>query len=148
MKPKTRRLWWVLLALCCMAVGISIILSVFRDNLVFFFSPTELAVNAPSPERKIRVGGLIKQGSMIKEGSQLSFVLTDMENDIQVIYEGVVPPMFREGQGIVAEGNIDPASPVLFHAETLLTKHDENYMPPEVADSLKKTGHWKEGDAP
>ena len=148
MKQKTKRLYMVLAGGLCLVAAVAIVLTVFKDNLVFFFSPSDIEQRYSegrtlSPDAKIKVGGLVKEGSIKKDEESLliEFILTDKENDLHVTYEGIAPPMFRDEQGIVAEGFLQNKSN--FKATRLLTKHDENYMPPEVADALKKSGQWK-----
>ena len=142
MKPKHQRLTFIIVALISVSIAISIILNNFNDNLVFFYSPSELTEKNIKQGDTIRIGGLIKKGSVITEGgNQTNFTLTDLSESIDVTYTGILPPMFREEQGMVATGSLQ--SDGSFKADVLLTKHDENYMPPEVADALKKSGEWK-----
>jgi len=143
MKPKHQRLIFILVGLAFLGGAIAIILNNFNDNLVFFYSPTDLKEKQVSGDEIIRIGGLIKGNSVIKKSGSTEFVITDLNNEIIVEYEGILPPMFREGQGMVAKGTLNDS---VFIADNLLTKHDEKYMPPEVADSLKKSGRWKEGE--
>lgn len=126
----------------CIFAAAAIITSVFRDNLVFFFSPTEIKEKSPESfsNRKIRIGGLVEDGSVSQDGMVTSFMMTDLSNSVEVKYSGLLPPMFRAGQGIVAEGFLNEG---VFEAKYLLTKHDEKYMPPEVAEALKKSGKWQ-----
>lgn len=116
------------------------ILNNFRDNLVFFYTPTELAEKHISGEKIIRIGGLVETGSVVKNDDVTNFSLTDTKNSAKVQFKGILPPLFREGQGIVAHGSLNAEG--IFIADTLLAKHDEKYMPPEVADALKKSGNW------
>lgn len=122
--------------------AIGFILYTFNSQLVFFLSPTELA-ERPSPVgKKIRIGGLVEAGSLTHAAdAKVSFMVTDMRNTLRVNYTGMLPTLFREGQGVVAEGSL--ARDGSFTATLILAKHDENYMPPEVADALKKSKHWK-----
>jgi cytochrome c-type biogenesis protein CcmE len=140
MTPKHKRLVAICISLLFIATGLGIILSNFRDNIVFFYSPTELHHNHPT--KIIRVGGLVKKGSITTNATIHRFVLTDLEHEIKVEYHGLLPSLFREGQGMVARGKLGHDG--VFIADELLTKHDENYMPKEVVDSLKKSGRWKE----
>lgn len=123
-------------------MAVAVILRNFNDNLVFFYSPAELAGKTIPADKIIRIGGLIKDGSVEKmaDGISTQFVITDLQDSIVVNYSGILPPMFREGQGTVARGVLKDG---VFLADNLLTKHDEKYMPPEVADALKKSGEWK-----
>jgi len=122
------------------------VLAAFRDNLVFFYSPSELIARPALAGGRIRIGGLVETQSLDhQDGRQVSFRVTDGKTDIDVSYDGVLPDLFREGQGVVAEGRIKDG---VFVANTILAKHDEKYMPPEVAAALKKSGHWQEGGDP
>jgi cytochrome c-type biogenesis protein CcmE len=137
-KPKTRRGIIVGLSLLALGVGVYGLTTIFRDNIVFFYSPTEAIAKEFSLSEKVRLGGLVKAGTIQKSTDSLdiSFVVTDYESDATIQYTGMVPALFREGQGIIAEGHfIDKNT---FKAERLLAKHDEYYMPPEVAKSIKK----------
>ena len=120
------------------------ILNNFRDNLVFFYTPTELIQKNISKDKQIRIGGLVESGSVIKNDDITEFSLTDTNNSTEVIFKGILPPLFREGQGIVAQGALGKDG--VFVADNLLAKHDEKYMPPEVAEALKKSGNWKPGE--
>jgi cytochrome c-type biogenesis protein CcmE len=144
MKPKHRRLIMVGLSLGALAVAAFLILRALNDNLVFFYSPTMIAEKKPAPDLRLRIGGLVEPGSVEKRGGQASFRLTDGAHTISVVFAGALPDLFREGQGIVADGALNKDG--VFQAREVLAKHDENYMPPEVAEALKKSGHWKEGD--
>jgi cytochrome c-type biogenesis protein CcmE len=141
---KRRRLSIVLGGLTTLAVVSALVLSAFRDTLVFFYSPSEL--HAKNPEgRLVRVGGLVENGSVAHaaDGKTIAFKVTDGSEDVTVSYAGVLPDLFREGQGVVVEGAL--ARDGSFKAAEVLAKHDENYMPKEVVDALKKSGHWQEG---
>jgi cytochrome c-type biogenesis protein CcmE len=142
MTRKRRRLYFILLGLLGLGAGTALVLTAFQDNIVFFFSPTEVATRHPSPEQRFRVGGLVEEGSVVKNGKDISFAVTDMSNTLKIHYTGLLPDLFREGQGIVAEGRMGPDG--VFVASEVLAKHDENYMPREVADALKKSGRWNE----
>jgi len=142
MTRKRRRFYFVLLGLLGLGAGTALVLNAFQDNIVLFFSPTEIAAK-PLCERHCSVGGLVAAGSLKKEGQNVSFEITDTVETVSVKYVGILPDLFREGQGVVAEGRIADG---VFMASNVLAKHDENYMPPEVADALKKSGRWKEGE--
>lgn len=144
MTRKRRRLYFVLLGLLGLGAGAALVLTAFQDNIVFFFSPTQLA-EKPVCEQRCRIGGLVAAGSLVKEGQNIAFDLTDAKETVNVKYVGILPDLFREGQGVVAEGKMAGG---VFMASNVLAKHDENYMPPEVAKALKDSGHWKEGEAP
>jgi cytochrome c-type biogenesis protein CcmE len=143
LKAKHQRLTFIIAGLVCLGISASLILNNFKDNLVFFYSPTELLAN--NIEGKIiRVGGLVEKGSVsTQEGNVTVFSITDLQNSVRVSYKGILPPMFRQEQGMVAKGKLENGVLV---ADSLLTKHDEKYMPPEVADALKKSGQWREGE--
>jgi cytochrome c-type biogenesis protein CcmE len=142
MTRKRRRLYFVLLGLLGLGGGAALVLTAFQDNIVFFFSPTDIAAK-PVCVQRCRIGGLVAAGSIVKEGERVSFDVTDTVETVSVKYVGILPDLFREGQGVVAEGKMTEG---VFVANNVLAKHDENYMPPEVADALKKSGRWKEGE--
>lgn len=149
MKPKHKRLIMVFVSLAVMAGAAAAILYSFRDNMVFFYTPTQLVEKRKAPdfvaERELRIGGLVKAKSIKNlDGGGIRFVVTDMTNEIPVTYKGMVPSLFREGQGVVAQGRLS-ADGTSIEARNILAKHDENYMPREVVDSLKASGQWKEG---
>ncbi len=126
--------------------ALALILTGLRDQIVFFRSPTEVMAGKVKPGEAFRLGGLVEQGSVQREPNQMvRFRVTDGPNTIAVTYQGLLPDLFREGQGVVAEGRLDAAG--AFTASTVLARHDENYMPREVADALKKQGHWQPGKA-
>jgi cytochrome c-type biogenesis protein CcmE len=141
MKQKHQRLMFILAGLFCLGTAVAIILNNFNDNLVFFYSPSEL-VEKNVGDKVIRIGGLVEQGTIQKlpDGESYEFSITDLTKSVKVRYKGILPPMFREGQGMVAKGILQGD---IFIADNLLTKHDEKYMPPEVAKSLKKSGKWE-----
>ena len=123
-------------------------LTAFEDSVVFFFSPSEIVEKSPiDPDQRLRIGGLVEEGTVTKlqDGKTIAFVVTDMAQSVTVAYSGILPDLFREGQGIVAEGHMNANG--TFVASEVLAKHDENYMPPEVAESLKKSGYWEEIEA-
>ena len=144
MTPKRRRLTMVGLGLLMLAAATTLALNAFEDTLVFFYSPTDLIDKKTNPKKQIRVGGLVEERSLLKSdnGLTISFTITDLDNSLPVTFEGALPDLFREGQGVVAEGYLVDGR---FQAKHVLAKHDENYMPKEVADSLKKSGKWKGG---
>ncbi len=141
MTKAKRRLYLILLAVAALGTATALVLTALKDQIVYFYSPTELQNKQIAPSRHIRIGGLVEEGSLLKEGAVVNFRITDTTTTITVTYTGVLPDLFREGQGVVAEGSVDKGG--LFHADTILAKHDEKYMPPEVADALKKSGQWK-----
>ncbi len=142
MTRKKRRLMVVAAGLAALGVAAALVLTAFEDNLVFFYSPTDLAEKGVEEGRRFRVGGLVEEGTVEKSGETVRFVVTDMVNTVPVVFTGLLPDLFREGQGVVAEGAMDGQT---FKAVSVLAKHDENYMPPEVAEALKASGQWEEG---
>ena len=142
MKRKHKRLTFVFLGGVILAIAASLMLFAFKDNIVFFLSPTEIIQKSQSNEissnQRLRIGGLVEKGS-VNKGTINRFKVTDLKTSINVEFKGILPDLFREGQGIVAEGKYNNK---IFIANEVLAKHDENYMPPEVADALKKSGKW------
>ena len=144
MTRKGRRMAMIGAALCVVGAGAGLALYALSDNIVFFYSPSELVAKNVAPGAHLRIGGLVEAGSVNKTGDdKMDFAITDGGSNIEVSYQGQTPDLFREGQGVVAEGVLE--SPGRFHADTILAKHDERYMPREVVDSLKKQGRWQEG---
>ncbi|MEJ0094773.1 MAG: cytochrome c maturation protein CcmE [Methylocella sp.] len=144
MTRKQRRLTLICSSLFALSLAVGLVMFALRDNIVFFYGPSELAQKAPSPGSRLRLGGLVKQGSLQREGNQtVRFAVTDMKQEVEVTYTGLLPDLFREGQGVVAEGTLGQDN--LFRADSVLAKHDERYMPREVADALKKQGVWQGG---
>jgi len=143
MTRKRRRLYLVLGGLATLGVVSALVLNAFSDNLVFFYSPSELLQKEVPEGRRVRIGGLVEQHSVVREsdGKTIEFRVTDGSRDIAVTYDGGLPDLFREGQGVVVEGALGPNH--VFRAASVLAKHDERYMPPEVAAALKKSGHWQ-----
>jgi len=139
---KGRRLAIVSAAGFTLTIAVGLILFALRGSIVFFYGPTEMAEKAPPRGTHLRIGGLVKRGSLTHDGSStVVFAVTDLKHDIEVSYTGLLPDLFREGQGVVAEGTVE--GPGLFHADTVLAKHDERYMPKDVADKLKQQGTWR-----
>lgn len=147
MTRKQRRLLFVSGGMVSLAVAVGLALVAFNDNLVYFYSPSQLASTPVSLGRAMRIGGLVEQNSVTKDegGLKISFKVTDGAHDLPVVYRGVPPSLFREGQGVIAEGKIGADG--VFQAATILAKHDEKYIPKEVVEELKKSGQWR-GDAP
>jgi cytochrome c-type biogenesis protein CcmE len=146
MTRKHQRLGLLALGLAALGGATALVLSAFSSSLVFFYSPSDLKAQAISAERRVRIGGLVEDGSVKRgDGDRVAFRITDGKTDVAVIYHGILPDLFREGQGVVAEGKLEPGGE--FAAATILAKHDERYMPREVVDALKKSGHWQEGAA-
>jgi cytochrome c-type biogenesis protein CcmE len=144
MTRKNRRMAVIVLGLMMLGTGAALVLTAMNDAIVFFFSPSEMKERPLAMGQRIRLGGLVEEGSVVKQGSTVSFTVTDTVERIPVRYTGVLPDLFREGQGVVAEGQLTGAG--VFEVSSVLAKHDENYMPREVADALKKTGHWQPGE--
>ena len=146
MKRKHRRLLFVGLGMAALGLAAALILLAFDDNLVFFFSPTEVEGREFKPEQRLRIGGLVEQGSVVHDddGLTVRFNVTDLSAAVAVTYKGVLPDLFDEGQGVVAEGHMLSSG---FVADEILAKHDENYMPREVADALKESGQWQGEEA-
>ena len=144
MTRRGRRLALIAAALAVVGGAAGLALYALSDSIIFFYSPSEVVEKALRPGARLRVGGLVKSGSVVKSaGETVAFVVTDGANNVSVSYQGLLPDLFREGQGVVAEGVL--ASPGQMRAETILAKHDERYMPREVVDALKKQGRWQEG---
>lgn len=143
--PKRKRLWLLLASLCVLGAAATLVLTALNDNIVFFYSPTQVAEKKPGPDRRFRLGGLVEAGSVQKNGQEVRFTVTDTARTVKVVYRGLLPDLFREGQGVIAEGLLGADG--VFVAKEVLAKHDENYMPPEVAKALKESGQWKEGGA-
>jgi cytochrome c-type biogenesis protein CcmE len=145
MTRKRRRLYIVVAAMTVLGLAAALVLTSFQDSLVFFRSPSDLVENPIPAGRTFRLGGLVEEGSYVKDGVDIRFNVTDLNETVQVQFRGLVPDLFREGQGVVTEGQFDESG--VFVASNVLAKHDENYMPPEVADSLKKSGQWQGQEA-
>ncbi|MEY3268259.1 MAG: cytochrome c maturation protein CcmE [Pseudomonadota bacterium] len=136
-KAKTQRLYLVIGAMTALGGAGVLAFSTLGDKATYFYAPSDLAGKTP-PVEAIRLGGMVEMGSLVKQGETVTFIVTDNNKTLPVSYTGILPDLFREGQGVIAEGKIDPASGV-FTAETILAKHDEKYMPPEVAGAMRKT---------
>jgi len=147
MTRKRKRLLVVLLGLGLLGTASGLVLFAFNDNLVFFMSPSDLVTKGAPETRRLRLGGLVEEGSVVRQadGRTIDFKVTDGSKDVPVVFSGVLPDLFREGQGVVVEGVLGQNG--TFKADTVLAKHDERYMPKEVVDSLKQSGHWQ-GEAP
>jgi cytochrome c-type biogenesis protein CcmE len=147
MTRKRKRLYLVLGGLGLLAVVTTFVLFALQANIELFYSPSDLVSQEVPSDRTIRIGGLVENGSVKREadGLTLDFKVTDGKSSVPVTYKGDVPDLFREGQGVVAQGKLQQGT---FRASSVLAKHDENYMPPEVVDALKRSGHWQEGAKP
>jgi cytochrome c-type biogenesis protein CcmE len=144
MTRKQRRLVLIGSSLGVLALAAVLVLSALKDSIVFFNSPTDVVEKHLQPGSRIRLGGLVKEGS-VQRGDNLAvrFEVTDGNRAVAVSYQGILPDLFREGQGVIAEGTLEPGGG--FKADSVLAKHDERYMPKEVVDALKKQGRWEEG---
>jgi cytochrome c-type biogenesis protein CcmE len=138
MKPRHRRLALIAAGLAAIAIAAALVLNAFRSNLVFFFSPSQIAAGEAPKDRAFRVGGMVETGSVKRQadGVTVQFVVTDTAKSVPVVYKGILPDLFREGKGVVAEGRLGTDG--VFRAEQVLAKHDENYMPPEAAHALEQ----------
>jgi cytochrome c-type biogenesis protein CcmE len=138
MTPRVKRALAIGLGLAALGVASALVLNAFNSNLVFFFSPTQVLAHEAPRDRSFRIGGLVEQGSLQRDaqGLTIRFVVTDLAKKVPVTYTGLLPDLFKEGKGVVAQGKL--GSDGVFRAEQVLAKHDENYMPPEAADALKK----------
>jgi cytochrome c-type biogenesis protein CcmE len=134
MKPRNRRLALAAVLLAGVAGVATLVLDAFRSNLVFFYSPTQVGTHEAPLARTFRLGGLVQAGSLRRDGLVVHFVVTDTAQSVPVLYEGILPDLFKEGKGVVAQGELRDG---VFHAREVLAKHDENYMPPEAAQALK-----------
>jgi cytochrome c-type biogenesis protein CcmE len=136
---RKRRLAWVVLLICSALLATFFILQALRQNVNLFFTPTEVATSEAKQKRVIRIGGMVQKGSLVQgKDLNIQFVLTDFAYSVTVQYTGILPDLFKEGQGVVVLGQLDQGQKNLFYADQVLAKHDENYMPPEVGDALKK----------
>jgi cytochrome c-type biogenesis protein CcmE len=142
MKRRHRRIAFILVGLAGLGLAAFLAASAFRNNLVFFFSPTEVAAKKAPVGRTFRVGGLVQEGTLKRDGLNVQFTVTDTAASIPVVYNGILPDLFKEGRGCVAQGKI--GSDGVFHAEQVLAKHDENYMPPEAGQALDKAKQARE----
>lgn len=136
MKPRHKRLALIVGGVAVLGAAVALILSAFQQNLVFFFSPSDVAAHKAPQARAFRIGGMVEQGSVKRDGVTVSFRVTDTAHTIPVVYQGILPDLFREGKGVVAQGKLGPDG--VFHASQVLAKHDENYMPPEAAHAVEQ----------
>jgi cytochrome c-type biogenesis protein CcmE len=141
LKPRTRRALWIAGGLAALGIAATLVLNAFQSNLVFFFTPSQVAAHEAPRDRAFRIGGLVEAGSVTRDQDALTvrFRVTDTARTIPVVYTGLLPDLFREGKGVVAQGKLGEDG--TFRATEVLAKHDENYMPPEAAEALKKAGH-------
>ncbi|MDH3230512.1 MAG: cytochrome c maturation protein CcmE [Alphaproteobacteria bacterium] len=141
---KRKRLYIVLAGMTMLGIAVALVLTAFQDNIVFFYTPSDLTDKSVGPEQRVRLGGLVEDGSVRKadDGVTTQFIITDYIATVDVSYKGILPDLFREGQGVVAEGRMLPDGSL--QATEVLAKHDENYMPKEVAEKIKQSGRWQE----
>jgi len=142
MKRRHKRITFILIGLAGLGLAAYLVASAFRNNLVFFFSPTDVAAKKAPVGRTFRIGGLVQQGTLRRDGLNVQFIVTDTAASIPVVYNGILPDLFKEGRGCVAQGKIGTDG--VFHAEQVLAKHDENYMPPEAGKAIDKAQHARE----
>jgi len=138
---KGRRLLLIGLSGAVLAAAAALVLTALNDTIVFFTAPTQIVEAPPAPGTRLRLGGLVEAGSVLRKGSEVHFAVTDGNSKVPVAFTGLLPDLFREGQGVITEGSLGKDG--VFRADSVLAKHDENYMPKEVADALKKQGTWK-----
>jgi len=144
MTRRQRRLALIGSSAAVLAIAVALVLNALKDSIVFFNSPTDLVEKNVAPGARLRIGGLVKEGTVVRsENLAVRFEVTDGKSSVPVTYQGLLPDLFREGQGVVAEGSLQVSG--VFKADSVLAKHDEKYMPKEVADALKQQGLWKEG---
>jgi cytochrome c-type biogenesis protein CcmE len=142
MKRRHKRIAFIVAGLAGLAVAAYLVASAFRNNLVFFFSPTQVAAKEAPVNRTFRIGGLVQEGTLKRDGLKVHFTVTDTAASIPVVYDGILPDLFKEGRGCVAQGKIGADG--IFQAEQVLAKHDENYMPPEAGQAIDKAKHARE----
>ncbi|HET7286526.1 MAG TPA: cytochrome c maturation protein CcmE [Pyrinomonadaceae bacterium] len=142
MKRRHRRITFIVVGLAALGLAAYLAASAFRNNLVFFFSPTQVAAKEAPVGRTFRIGGLVQEGTLKRDGLNVQFTVTDTAASIPVKYNGILPDLFKEGRGCVAQGKIGADG--VFHADQVLAKHDENYMPPEAGQALDKAKHARE----
>ena len=136
MKPRHKRLAWIALGLVALGVATALVLTAFNKNLVFFFTPSQVAANEAPVGRTFRIGGMVVPGSVRREGVDVRFVVTDTAKNMPVVYRGQLPDLFKEGKGVVTQGSLGADG--VFHASQVLDKHDENYMPPDAAHAIEQ----------
>ena len=144
MKPRHKRFALIIGALAVLGTATALVLNAFEENLVFFFTPSQVVAGEAPKNRAFRIGGMVKEGSVQRDGVNVRFVVTDTAHDVPVSYTGILPDLFREGKGVVAQGKLDDAGQS-FKASEVLAKHDENYMPPEAQHALDKAAVEKTG---
>lgn len=145
MKPRTKRAIWIAAGIGALGVATTLVLNAFQSNMVFYITPTQVAANEAPRDRAFRMGGLVETGSLVRDKDALTvrFKVTDTARTIPVVYTGILPDLFREGKGVIAQGQVGADG--VFHATEILAKHDENYMPPAAADAVKQAQQKKGG---
>ena len=143
MKPRHKRLAAVAAGVAALGVATALILNAFQSNLVFFYTPSQIAANEAPQGKSFRIGGMVETGSVKRDGVEVRFVVTDLAKNVPVAYTGILPDLFREGKGVVAQGQLGADG--VFRAREVLAKHDENYMPPEAAMALKQAHDKAQG---
>ena len=141
MKPRHKRAAIIAGVLCSVGVAAALVLNAFNSNLVFFYTPTQIAAKEAPTGRTFRIGGMVESGTVVRQGVTVRFMVTDTAKTVPVKYEGVLPDLFKEGKGVVAQGQLGPDG--VFVAREVLAKHDENYMPPEAADAMQRAAKAK-----
>jgi cytochrome c-type biogenesis protein CcmE len=139
MKPRQKRFVYIVIAIAAVGLAVGLVLNALKDNVSLYFTPTQVYNKEAPQDRSFRIGGLVEEGSLKREGGDgltVHFVITDLKKSLPVIYKGILPDLFKEGKGVVAQGKMEADG--IMHASEVLAKHDENYMPPEAADALKK----------
>ena len=136
MKPRTKRIAAIMFGVVALGIATALVLTAFRQNLVFFFSPTQVAAKEAPVGRTFRIGGIVEPGSVKRDGVEVRFVVTDTAQGLPVVYRGALPDLFKEGKMVVAQGQLDDGG--TFRAREVLAKHDENYMPPEAKEAVEK----------
>jgi cytochrome c-type biogenesis protein CcmE len=145
LKPRTKRAIWIAAGIAALGVATTLVLNAFQSNMVFYITPTQVAANEAPRDRPFRMGGLVETGSLVRDKDALTvrFKVTDTARTIPVVYTGILPDLFREGKGVIAQGRVGADG--IFHATEILAKHDENYMPPAAADAVKQAQQKKGG---
>jgi cytochrome c-type biogenesis protein CcmE len=145
LKPRTKRAIWIAAGIGALGVATTLVLNAFQSNMVFYITPTQVAANEAPRDRAFRMGGLVETGSLVRDKDALTvrFKVTDTARTIPVVYTGILPDLFREGKGVIAQGQVGADG--VFHATEILAKHDENYMPPAAADAVKQAQQKKGG---
>ncbi|MDG1445032.1 MAG: cytochrome c maturation protein CcmE [Methylophilaceae bacterium] len=145
MKARHKRIAIIVAGIALLAIAATLLLQSFQSNLVFFFSPTEVIQGKSPNQGNFRVGGLVVEGSVKRDGTKVAFQITDTANSLNVVFTGILPDLFKEGKGVVAQGT--QGADGVFVADQVLAKHDENYMPPEAADALEKAQQYNANKA-